>query len=153
MTDPQAQRASIPTLSLVFGFGPMLPLAAAALGAWLLPPPWPLYAVNCAIVWGALVLSFIAGVRRGFGFGSERASTLAEIVVMLIYFVIAGVSLLVAPRSALALLTGGYALVGLLDHVGAKRGNVPLHFARLRPWQALIAVASLATLWWWTGRV
>ncbi len=149
MTNPDAARAPIPPLSLIFGFGPMLPLVAAAAGIWLLPAPWPLYAVNWAIVWGALVLAFIAGVRRGYGFGAREASTAAEIAVMLVYFVLAGLALLSAPATALALLLLGYALVGLLDHLGARHGNVPAHFYRLRPWQALIAVASLAVLWWW----
>lgn len=58
----------------------MLPLVTAALGAWLLPDPWPLLAVQLAITWAAIILAFIGGVRRGYGFGQDRPSTGAAIL-------------------------------------------------------------------------
>ncbi|MBB4616472.1 DUF3429 family protein [Sphingomonas abaci] len=137
----------IPLNSIVFGFGPMLPLAAAALGAWLLPPPWPVLAVRLAIIWGALILVFVAGVRRGFGFGNPRASTAVEIATMLAYFVPAGLALVVpSVRVALALLLLGYVLVPTLDTRAARAGNAPAHFARLRWPQMAIALVSIVAL-------
>lgn len=140
----------VPLTSVVFGFGPMLPLVAAALAAWFMPGYWPLIATRLAIIWAALILSFIAGVRRGFGFGRDGASTVVEIVTATAYFTLAGLSL-VAPRAdlALALLAVGYALAAVLDRRAALRLDAPAHFATLRPWQLLLGCAALAALWAW----
>lgn len=149
----RADDPRIPVNSIVFGFGPMLPLAVAALGAWLLPPPWPVLAVRLAIIWGALILVFVAGVRRGFGFGNPRASTGVEIATMLAYFVPAGLALVVpAGPIALALLLVGYGLVPTLDTRAARTGNAPAHFARLRWPQMAIAIVSVAALLLFTVR-
>lgn len=144
-TDPR-----VPPLSLVFGYGPMLPLLAAALGAWLLPPPWPLLAVQLAVTWAALILAFIGGVRRGFGFGQDRASTASEVTAAVAYVTLAGLALVVPRASvALALLVVGYLLAALFDARAAVAGNAPLHFARLRPPQLSLGALSLAALWAW----
>jgi hypothetical protein len=145
-----ADQAPIPTTSVIFGYGPMLPLVAAAIGAWVLPAPWPGIAVDLAILWGALILSFVAGVRRGFGFGAPLASTRTAMVTMLAYFLPAGVALVLGwaklPAPALALLGVGYALVAALDREAALAGDAPAHFARLRPGQMGLAVVALGLL-------
>ncbi len=48
---------------------------------------------------------------------------------------------------ALAMLILGYAAIGILDPIRARR-RVPLAHARLRPLQMPIAVVSLAALLW-----
>lgn len=148
MTDrPDPRTAAIPASSLVFGYGPMLPLAAAAIGSWLLPMPWPAIATRLAIIWGALILVFVAGVRRGYGFATPAASTAVEIVAMLCYFLPGGLALVVPNEAiSLALLILGYLLVIILDRRGAFSGNAPAHFARLRPPQMGIALLSLTAL-------
>lgn len=144
MTD-RARDPHVPFNSVLFGYGPMLPLLAGGAGAWLLGDPWPLVAVRATILWAALILVFVAGVRRGFGFGDPAASTLVEIATMMAYFLLALAALLV-PRAAvsLALLATGYALVALLDRRAALAGNAPAHFARLRPPQMLLGIAGIA---------
>jgi hypothetical protein len=150
----RADNPRIPLNSIIFGFGPMLPLAFAALGAWLLPPPWPMLAVRLAITWGAMILIFVAGVRRGFGFGNPRASTGVEIATMLAYFVPAGLALVVPVGSiALVLLLVGYVLVPVLDTHAARAGNAPAHFAHLRWPQMAIAIVSVAALLLYVVRV
>ncbi|MGI4732351.1 MAG: DUF3429 domain-containing protein [Janthinobacterium lividum] len=139
-TDP-----AIPPNSIVFGFGPMLPIVAGGAGAWLLPGIWPLLAVQATILWGALILVFVAGVRRGFGFGSPRASTPTEIATMLLYFLLAIAAIAVSRLPlALALLMIGFALVALLDRRAALTGDAPAHFARLRPPQMLLGIVGFA---------
>lgn len=140
----------VPTGSLIFGYGPMLPLAAAGIGAWVLPHPWPFLAIQYAVVWAALILAFIGGVRRGFGFARADASTAREIAAAVAYFSIAGLALVVPYATiSLALLAAGYAFAALLDRRAAKRGDAPAHFARLRPPQLLIGCAGLAACWAW----
>ena len=144
-TDPR-----VPLASIVFGYGPMLPLVAAGLGAWILPEPWPLIAVQLAITWAAVILAFIAGVRRGFGFGQDRASTPVEIVTAMAYLTLAFLALVVPrPSVALALLIVGYVLAAWLDARAARANNAPLHFARLRPPQLLLGAGGLAGCWAW----
>ena len=143
----RADDPSIPANSAVLGYGPMLPLVAAALAAWFGPAVLAPVALRLATVWAALVLSFIAGVRRGFGFGVDRASTWSEIASSTAYFVFAGLAL-VSPRAdwALGALIAGFTLAAVLDRRAALLGNAPFHFARLRPPQLAIAVLSLAAL-------
>jgi hypothetical protein len=42
----------------------------------------------------------------------------------------------------------GYGSVALLDPPAARRGEVPAHFARLRPPQMLVAMSGLVALAW-----
>lgn len=143
-------RERIPPLSLVFGFGPMLPMALAAIGAWVGAGPLPALAEWLAIIWAALILAFVAGVRRGYGFGNPSASTGVQIATMLAYFIPAGAALILAGLQqqalALACLAGAYILVIALDRQAALQGNAPGHFARLRPVQMAIAVVAMAAL-------
>ncbi|PAX07214.1 DUF3429 domain-containing protein [Sphingomonas lenta] len=146
----RADDPRIPVNSAVLGYGPMLPLVVAALGAWFGAGMLPEFALRLAIIWAALVLAFIAGVRRGFGFGVDRASTWSEIASSTTYFALAGLAL-VAPRAdwALMLLIGGYLFAAWADRRAALAGNAPLHFARLRPPQLVLGAAALAALLAW----
>jgi len=144
----EEDRHPIPLNSLVLGYGAVLPCVVAALGVWLMGGPWPILATRLAIIWSAIVLVFIAGVRRGYGFGNPAASTTAEISTMLIYVALAGLSLLASEvgafKGALALLTAGFILAAVLDRRAALGQNAPRHFARLRGPQLSIASAALA---------
>lgn len=137
--------------SRIFGYGPMLPLIGAAIGVWTLPPPWPGIALRLALIWGAAILIFVAGVRRGYGFGAAGASTTVEIVTMLVYFVPGSLALVLAMYGhftvALPLLMAGFAAVAILDRGAALTGDAPAHFARMRVPQMTFAVVALATLW------
>ena len=140
----------IPLGSLIFGYGPMLPFVLGAVGVLALPSPWPLITLRLLIIWGASILIFVAGVRRGYGFGNPRASTGAEIAAMLLYFVPGGIALVLGQEGqiakALELLIFGFALVILVDRRAAARGNAPRHFGRLRGPQMAIAIASLVVV-------
>lgn len=143
-----ATRATTPTDTLIFGYGPMLPLVAAGCGAWLLPHPWPLVAIRLALIWGAVILAFIGGVRRGFGFARASASKLREIVAAAVYLAIAGLALAIPqPGIALPLLAAGYALAALFDRRAALAGDAPAYFAQLRVPQLLVGCAGLVTCW------
>lgn len=140
----------VPLSSLILGMGPMLPLVAAGVVAWTLPGLWPLLAVQLAVAWAALILAFVGGVRRGFGFGDPSASTRTEIVASFLYVLLATIGLL-SPRPSIGLsvLIVGYVLAALLDRRAAVAGDAPLHFAQLRPPQLLLGAAGLAGCWAW----
>lgn len=146
----RADDPRIPANSAVLGYGPMLPLVAAALGAWFGTGVLPEIALRLAVIWAALILSFIAGVRRGFGFGVDRASTASEIAHSVAYFALVGLALIAPyPDQALGLLILGYLLAAWLDRRAALAGNAPRHFARLRPPQLGLGAASLIAIWTW----
>ena len=154
MTAPRkievVERPEVPWLSVVFGYGPMVPFVVGALATWRLSGLWRGEAVLLTIVWAATILAFLAGVRRGLSFRTEGGPALAQIATMFGLFGLA-LAALVAVVHAFALISVGLLLVGflgtlLLDPVAARHGQAPLFFARLRPPQMLIAVVSLAAL-------
>jgi hypothetical protein len=141
---------TIPLASLVFGYGPVAPFVAAAIGVWTLTPPWPQMATSLALIWGGIILVFVAGVRRGYGFGAPKASTAREIATMLIYFALGGLSLVFTtygqPDVALTLQVAGLLLVAFMDRRAAFSGDAPAYFATLRVPQMVIAAAGLMAL-------
>jgi len=147
VTEPRA----VPWLSIVFGYGPMLPFAAGALAAW----GWrgaPLGEVAAAltILWGCAILLFLSGVRRGVSFRTEGGATVAQIATMIGLFSLGFAALVLATLDravpALVLLLLGFTAIAILDPIAARRGEAPLFFARLRPVQIPIAILSLAAL-------
>ena len=140
------ERSAVPLDGLVLGYGPMLPFPAAVLALLLAPAPWAAAALALVVLWGAAILMFLGGVRRGLSFrtpGGPRASQLA----MMLWLFLAGLGAMVAPAAwALALLLAGYASLMVLDPVAARREEAPLYFARLRPPQMAVASVSLAAL-------
>lgn len=144
------ERPEIPWLSVVFGYGPMLPFSGGAILAWVTTGSLRHQIVMLTILWAASILAFLAGVRRGLSFRTEGGPALAQIATMFALYVLALVSLVAlvegATRIAVVAPLVGFSAVALLDPIAARSGQAPLFFARLRPTQIPIAVASLAVL-------
>ena len=140
----------VPWLSVVFGYGPMLPFVLGAVAAWRLTGIWRGEAILMTVVWAAAILAFLAGVRRGLSFRTEGGPTLAQIATMFCLFVLALGALLAIIHAyalvAVALLLTGFVAIALLDPIAARRGQAPLFFARLRPPQMAVAVIGLFAL-------
>ncbi|KQQ48041.1 hypothetical protein ASF58_01440 [Methylobacterium sp. Leaf125] len=147
VTEPRA----VPWLSIVFGYGPMLPFAAGALVAWgWRGTPLGQVAAALTILWGCAILLFLSGVRRGVSFRTEGGATVAQIATMIGLFSLGFAALVLATLDravpALVLLLLGFTAIAILDPIAARRGEAPLFFARLRPVQIPIAILSLAAL-------
>ncbi|TZG25761.1 DUF3429 domain-containing protein [Sphingomonas montanisoli] len=119
--DQTVDPVGVPTLSLVLGFGPMLPILAAGLAALLWGDPLRAVAIVGGTGWAAAILLFIAGL-------------LALPVFLL------------SPVAGILLLMLGYAGVAVLDPLAARRGEAPRHFARLRPPQMAVGLLGLGLL-------
>ena len=133
-------------LSLLLGFSAMLPIAAGAAMAWLRAPVGPL-AETGAVLWGAAVLTFLAGVRRGVSFRTPGGPKVAQIATMLWLFVLGVGAMATLPLEvARVLLLIGYASLAVLDPLAARRGEAPLFFARLRPVQMAIPIVSILVI-------
>ena len=144
------ERPEVPWLSIVLGYGPMLPLVAGAAASWFVHESWRGEVVLLTMIWADCILAFLAGVRRGLSFRTEGGPAPAQIATMFCLFVIALASLVALvhgfTRSAVGCALIGFAAIMVLDPIAARRGQAPLFFARLRPPQIVIAVASLAVL-------
>ncbi len=141
---------AVPWLSVVFGYGPMLPFVGGAALVWLLPPKASEAVFGLTLLWGCAILTFLSGVRRGVSFRTEGGARATQIVTMLGLFLL-GFGALVAFAlgfvvAALVLLMIGYTTIAVLDPIAARRGEAPLFFERLRPFQMPLAVLGLGAL-------
>ena len=144
------EHPEVPWLSVVLGFGPMLPIVGAALVAWTTSSVVRGEAILLGTVYASSILAFLAGVRRGLSFRTEGGPALAQLATMASLWLVAFLALVCIVHAyalpALALLAIGYATLMILDPTAARAGQAPLFFARLRPAQMLIAVFALAAL-------
>lgn len=152
-----AERPEIPPLSILFGYGPMAPIAAGAAAAWLLPSEQRAIITTLTVVYAASILAFVAAVQRGVSFRTEGGPQVSQIATMLSLYSLTLTSLVAESfgfgRLAIGLALTGFLLVAILDPIAAWHGTAPLFFVRLRPTQMTIAVLSLAALMFAVGRV
>lgn len=146
VTEPR----EVPWLSVVFGFGPMIPFVGGAALAWADLAPGRGTWIDLTMFWAASICTFLSGVRRGVSFRTMGGPTPAQIATMLWLFC-AGSGALVLwwlhrPAVALGLLAAAYLSIAVLDPIAARSGQAPLFFARLRPVQMVFPVASLLAL-------
>lgn len=152
----RGEPAGSPRVGRLFAYGAMLPLIAGALALWFAPEAQSFLALNLTLFWGASVLLFIAGVRRGASLSRSGGAAIAEIVALLGLF-LAGVASLVAtiwafPLIAALLQIAGFAGLAILDRVAAPNDDGPLPVERLRPLQICVPVAVLAAVAIWIWR-
>ena len=155
MTEPTRsfevlERPEVPWLSVVLGYGPMIPFVVGAILAWVTRGAIRAEIVLLTIIWAASILAFLAGVRRGLSFRTEGGPAVAQLVTMFGLYVLALAALVLVVEglalASVALLLVGFAAIAVLDPIAARKGEAPLFFARLRPTQISIAVAGLAAL-------
>ncbi|USI71789.1 DUF3429 domain-containing protein [Sphingomonas morindae] len=138
---------TIPALSLVFGYGPMLPMLIGAGIAWTMAFPWPIIATSLTVLWAGAILLFLSGVRRGLAFHTPGGERPVQMLTMLWLFLLGlGAFVVRTPVAALILLLIGYGSIAILDPIAARREEAPAHFARLRPPQMLVGMIGLAAL-------
>jgi hypothetical protein len=89
---------------------------------------------------------FFAGVNRGLSFRQPGGPALAQVATMFWLFLIGMAALLMPWAASLVLLVTGYASMIVIGPAAAWRAEAPRYFARLRPWQMLLPVASLGVL-------
>lgn len=150
VTEPR----SVPPESLLLGGIAMVPFPVGAALAFIPGAAGALFA-DLTLLWGAAILTFLAGVRRGVSFRTERGPTRAQLGATVWYFVLGALALVLvglsdglggtaAKASAAALLGVGYASMIVLDPHAARHGEAPLFFQRLRPVQMMLPSISFA---------
>lgn len=126
-------RDDLPTSALWLGLSGALPFWAAAVVKLAGLPSLGIDPVHAGIGYGAVILSFLGGIRWGAGLapvdGRERAIVFSASVLSSL----AGFAALLLPAvPALALLIAGFFCQGLWDATSARDGRLPGWFGRLR---------------------
>jgi hypothetical protein len=144
-----------PALSLILGYGATIPFIAGAAGAALINDnAMTQLCLDLIVLWGAAILLFLAGVRRGLSFRTPNGVTARQIATSMWYFTAGFGSLLLwalqdahgSKALAMLLLLLGYASLIVFDVRAAWHLDAPPYFARLRAVQMLIPIASLGFL-------
>ncbi len=139
---------------LPFVFGALAIILAAALDNALLPDAT--YFARVLMAYGAVILSFLGGVRWGAAIVAERDghesdsvedsnALTAELVVAVLPSLIAWGSLLMPPPLGLALLAISFVVMGIIDQIAAGAGRLPRWYGRLRIWLSIGATTSIMT--------
>jgi hypothetical protein len=135
----------IPVSALWLGWAGVLPFLALSLSL-LLPPVLPVGRAELVfgvIAYGAVILSFLGGVRWGAVLRLVPADTQTrEFALSVLPSLVGWMALLVSsrPLAALALLAASHVIQGFADVRAAQLGLVPVWYARLR-----VQLASAAT--------
>ena len=124
----------------------MVPFPLLAAGAWVLPPDAAALSARAAVLWGAAIVLFLSGVRRGLSFRTEGGPRWTQLATFALLFGL-GLAALVAPAPwPVALLVLAFGAAWILDPLAARAGEAPLYFGRLRPWQMAVPVLALAAV-------
>lgn len=135
----------IPGAALLLGLAGLIPFFAAAGAQWaslpLLPPETGL---KLAIVYGAIILSFLGGIRWGTAIGPYDSARQGMEFSASVLGSLAGLAAAFLPAiPALALLIAGFLMQGLWDVMSVDAGRLPAWFGRLRMILTAGAVVSL----------
>lgn len=137
------ETSRVPWDAVILGWGPMLPFPAA-LGLVIRGGAAGEMALGAVHFWGAAVVIFLSGVRRGLSFRTPGGWTWAQMA-MFVWLFWSGLLALVLPVGwALWLLATAFLTLAVLDPIAARREEAPLYFARLRPMQMALPVVCLA---------
>ena len=115
----------IPTIPALLGYAGVLPFAALALVVLFGQGDWPALALQAFLAYGAVILSFLGGIRWG---AAARATPIraAEFVVAVVPSLWAWACLLVAsPEFAAWGLLGGFLVFGLADWLRPPPATAP----------------------------
>ncbi len=142
----------IPRPALLLGVGGLLPFFATAVAVWYQPsidnPATGLtiseFALRALGAYGAVILSFLGGVRWGKLLVDEaRLRQWVPLTLSVLPSLVAWCSLLLSPPAMLLLLMAGFAAQYVLDRLAVRRQELPAWFGRLRLLLSSGAVLSL----------
>jgi hypothetical protein len=144
MTQPKTL-TSIPGPALALGLAGLIPFFAAAASLWyvlpMLPPDTGLVLM---VSYGAIILSFLGGIRWGTAIGpydSRRQSL--ELSASVAGSLLGLAAIFIPPVLALSLLIAGFLTQALWDVLSVEAGRLPAWFGRLRMLLTAGAVVSL----------
>lgn len=137
--------ARIPRAALVLGLAGLIPFAAGALALWVaLPLLTPALGLMLVVSYGAIILSFLGGIRWGTAIGPYDARRTAFEFSASVLGALAGLAaVFLPPIPALTLLVAGFLMQGLWDVTSVEAGRLPVWFGKLRMLLTSGAVVAL----------
>ena len=135
----------IPVSALALGLAGLMPFVAGAVALWVtLPLLAPERGHQLVVSYGAIILSFLGGIRWGTAIGLFNARRQAVEFSASVLGSLAGLAaLFVAPIPALTLLITGFLMQALWDVTSVESGRLPLWFGKLRMLLTAGAVIAL----------
>ena len=135
----------IPGAALMLGLAGLIPFVAGAAAQWTHIPLLPSgVGLKLAIVYGAIILSFLGGIRWGTAIGPYDQGRQTLEFSASVLGSLAGLAAVFLPNiPALALLIAGFLMQGLWDVMSVDAGRLPHWFGRLRMILTAGAVVSL----------
>lgn len=140
----------VPLPARVYGGAGLIPFGVCALLVWVLPRPWPGFALDVQLYYGATILSFLGAAHWGLalagagtGGDSRKACTWARLGWSVAPALVAWISLIMVPLVGLVTQILAFAAVFFGDIRGVTMGLLPGWYPRLRRPLTAIVVGSL----------
>lgn len=137
----------VPPSALALGLAGVVPFAACAGAPWVVEDP-ALRAdfARALAAYGAVILSFLGGVRWGSALALPSAQATPELVLAVIPSLLGWCALLLPGESQPLLALGlGFAVFGILDVREGGRGAWPRWYSRLRLLLTVLVLGCLGT--------
>lgn len=129
-SQPIAPSPAVPPAALALGLAGLLPFAASALAALALPPGQQGVALQALAAYGAVILSFLGGVRWGLAIGGPAdGASLPRLALSVVPSLLGWAALLLPARPGLALLALGFIAMLAVDW---RNPAAPAWYRRLR---------------------
>jgi hypothetical protein len=144
MTEQNVSTA-IPGAALALGLAGLIPFVAGAAALWApLSGFTPALGLKLIIGYGAIILSFLGGIRWGTAIGPYDTRRQGLEFSASVLGSLAGLAaLFIPPIPALTLLIVGFLMQGLWDVTSVEAGRLPGWFGKLRMLLTAGAVISL----------
>ncbi len=143
-----AECRSIPFAALVLGLAGLVPFGVAAVSQWIeVPHVSPAFGIVAAATYGAVILSFLGGIRWGTALKTvaSRRQT-CELLASVLSSLVGWLALLLSPIVGFSLLIAGFLLQALWDVLSVEKGYLPPWFGKLRMLLTAGAVLALFSI-------
>ena len=136
---------SIPGAALLLGLAGLIPFLGGAAALWaMLPGLAPERGRQQIIAYGAIILSFLGGIRWGTAIGPYDTRRQGLEFAASVLGSLAGLAAIFIPAvPALTLLIAGFLMQALWDVTSVESGRLPAWFGKLRMLLTAGAVISL----------
>lgn len=142
------EKDSIPVPALVLGVAGLLPFAATAVAQYVrLPGLAPAFGLQVGIVYGAVILSFLGGIRWGTAIGPYTSNRQTLEFSASVLGALAGLAAVFMPDLlGIGLLISGFLMQALWDVTSVEAGRLPAWFGKLRMGLTTGAVIALIAM-------
>jgi len=139
--------SSIPPAALGLGLAGALPFWAAAAAFLFGGPISPMQALSVAVAYGAVILSFLGGIRWGAALGPiDEGRRMRAFTLSVIPSLAGFAAFFTPPHLGLSILVSGFLLQALWDVTSTDQGLLPRWFGRLRIILTLAATLPLIAM-------